>query len=776
MKKVFLNKLVLVFSVILVFVYGIIFACAGGDWNSIFDNSSFTPETFADKSYSPLFLSGDVFYGIGFDDKHNYRFNDQITADWQTYLKGEMNPDEVKAFLLEDERKIKVEELHFYFQTKKKNESSIGFASKINLKGSKTKKFIEFLFLAQQIETVSVAEERWSYEPVVTKNFEDIKFINDLEKMYRKTNDDFLKNRYWFQVIKAYFYSSDKQKAIDFFNKTEASVPKNALYYRAVSYLAGIHYKQKNYAISNYLYSQVFDKCSEMRVVAAYSFHPQENTDWNQSLQMAKTNKEKAALWAIRGFYNDEEEAIEKIHQLDPKSEHLNYLLTRLINSQEQKINKSFEVIKADSVNYNIRIQTIAENKKENLAKINTTEFDLVAKIATAENTSNPFMWNLALGYLQTLKGEYNKAEANFDIAEKKLPKTALATNQLRLLRFVNNLNKIDKLNSHNEQTILKDLHWLYQELPETQKYDDAFRYQKASAWSKAYLASLYREQSNLVMAELFGKAYGYYWNNEASFYDNEKDLLAMKAFLAKKNKTELEQIGADIYSLKLSDISNFQAIKATFQNKIPEAIAFMKENKAIGNFELLGNPFNGNIKDCHDCEHQARQKRKYTEMDFLNLINEMQTKVSQNEDVYNNSLLLGNAFYNISHFGNARTFYEKNIVGYGSSPSYFREPMKRMILDCSVSKSYYRKALAAATTKEQKAKCEYLLAKCERNDFYNNRYYFQNKMYWDFYDDKINFKAWNGFQKLQNEYSDTKYYQDVIRECGYFNTYVEQL
>jgi len=77
-----------------------------------------------------------------------------------------------------------------------------------------------------------------------------------------------------------------------------------------------------------------------MRVVAAYCFKPQENSDWIQSLAMAKDNEEKAALWAIHGFYGDEQKAIEKIYELQPKSEHLDYLLTRLVNNQEQKLSQ----------------------------------------------------------------------------------------------------------------------------------------------------------------------------------------------------------------------------------------------------------------------------------------------------------------------------------------------------------------------------------------------------------------------------------------------------
>ena len=761
MKKLFLNKLFLVSSTVLLFTYSVIYACGGGDWfEDWYYNSNFTPEIFVDKSYSPLFLSGEVFYKIGFDTEHNSRFNDEITADWEKYLSGSMKAETVNFFLL-GKSITDIEDLNTYYLSKKENESSKKWAKVFNLKEKKNKAFLNFMFLAKQVEKASIAEEYWGYDPVKVKVFSDSKTIGIFEKEYKSISDNFLKNRYWFQTMKAYFYSGNKQKAIDFFTKTEASVPKNTLYYRALSYVAGLYYKEKEYAKSNYLYSQVFDHCTGLRTVAAYSFRPQYEADWNQSLVLAKTNSEKAALWAIHGYYKDEETAIAKIFELDPSSEHLNYLLTRLINNQENKMQPNYKE------------KSVAENKKLQKSKLDSATFDLVSKIAASNVTNEPYLWSVALGYLQTLNGNYEKADETYNAVEGKLPKTELASSQLRLLRFVNNLNKITQINSVSEKTILKDLNWLYNELPKKNLED--FRYNNASGWSKMYLSSLYRSQKNLVMAELFSQSNYDYTGRENSFYDDERNLQSMKDFLLKSNKTEIEKIAESIYGLKLKDINAFQAVKATFANKIPEAIAFMKETDSIQYYVLLGNPFNGNIKDCHDCEHVAYQKRKFTQLDFLTLIKEMQEKVAKNEDVYNNNLLLGNAFYNISHFGNARTFYEISILGYGSSPTYFRESIKRMIVDCSMSEMYYQKALAATTNKEQKAKCIYLLAKCERNDFYNERYYFQNKDYWSFYGDKVNFLAWNGFKLLKNEYSDTKYYQDVIRECGYFNTYVNQ-
>ncbi|MNS08316.1 hypothetical protein D3C72_397750 [compost metagenome] len=753
MKKTFLKKLLVAFSAAVLFIYGTIYACGGGDdWGWIFD-SNFTPEAFVDKSYSPLFLSSDVFYGVGFDNEQTSRFNDEIIADWSQYLNGKMDKNDVQFFLTDSSR-LDVDELHAFYSTKKPNRTSEKWKSKINLKESKVKDFMQFLSDAQTIEYYSTQRvDYWSYDEAVKLDvLTDLKWIKTIEKKYNTTKDTFLKNRYWFQTVKAYFYSNNKENAMAFFYRTEKAVPKNTLYYRALAYLAGIEYDKKNFAKSNYLYSVVFDKCPKMRIVAADCFNPQEEKDWRQSLTMAKSNDEKAALWAVQGYYGDEEQAIEEIYRVKPKSDHLDYLLTRLINRQEIKIDQSF------------KDKTVQENKKRTRDSIPVETLNLVTRIAKSENTSKPYLWNIAAGYLETLNGNFNQADSYFDKAESNMPGTPLVLNQLRLLRFVNNLSKIDKLNSKNEKTILKDLSWLYNELPK--ENIENFRYENASQWSRNYLSALYKAEKNAVMAELFVRDY--------DFYDNETNLQLMKAFLSKESKTEIEKIAANSYSLHLKDINDYQAVKATFANKIPEAIAFMKQADNLQQITFYGNPFTGNIKDCHDCDHLARQKRKYSMIEFLNTIQLMQDNVEQKKDVYTNSLLLGNAFYNITHFGNARLFYEGNIIGSGSSAYDFKPQIRAMITNCYWAKMYYQKAFLAAKNSEQKAKCQYMLAKCQRNEYYNKKYSAITN-WWEIENDKVNFIPWQGFKNLKANYSKTKYYQDVIAECGYFYTYIYQ-
>jgi hypothetical protein len=751
MKKTFLNKLLLGFSGVLLFVYGVIYAYCGGDWDWSFD-SNFAPEAFVDKSYAPLFLSQEVFY-TGFDTEHNSRFNDEIVQDWETFLKGKMDAKNIKFFLI-DSSATAIDQLQQFYKTKKKNTVSNKWSKIIDLNDRKISGFITFLSLSKQIETVSVSNQNnWSYEPVERKVFSNSKIIKEIENRYNTVSDAFLKNRYWFQTIKAYFYSGDNKSALAFFEKTENTVPKNTLYYRALAYIAGIEYEQKNYAQSNFLYSQVFDKCPAMRVVAAYCFRPQEQKDWKESLLLAKTNEEKVALWTIQGFYGDEERAITEIYKLQPKSEHLDYLLTRLINNQENKIDKSFKE------------KTVVEYKKRTQDSIRKSALDLVVKIAQSDKTAKPYLWNVAAGYLETLNGNYSQADKNFDHAESKMPQTPLAISQVRLLRFVNNLSKMEKIDSDNEKTILKDLAWLYSETPKNDI--ENFRYQSASAWSKKYLSALYKSQKNEVMTELFDR--------DNSFYDNENNLQAMKRFLAKDNKTDIEKIAVGVYNVTLDDINNYQAVMATFANKIPEAIEFMQQTSKIKEIKLYGNPFNGGIKDCHDCDHQAYQKKKYSQIDFLNTIKTMQENVAKGDDAYTNSILLGNAFYNITYFGNARLFYNTNIVGYTYSPYEFRDKIRDRTIDCSLAKMYYQKALAFAKTNEQKAKCHYMIAKCERNEYYNNYYIQGNVRMSPWPSSEINFIAWEGFKTLKSKYSKTKYNQEVIKECGYFKTYVSQ-
>ncbi|MEO8515171.1 MAG: hypothetical protein ABI426_00420 [Flavobacterium sp.] len=743
MIPLFSRNAIVGFSTLFLSVVAIYSFCSDYGWEDEGKyNSNFTPETFVDQSYRPLFLSSNIFYGdSGFDNGHNSRFNESMVKDWEGYLGKSMNPTDIKYFVVNDSSYNDMVAINRAILAKKEVAK---WKSKFNIKDPKVIGFFDFLNTAKFVEKYSTVVPSWNYNTDSYNKTESLSVLQakKVEKKYTDCKDHFLKNRFWFQAMKANFYSDNNNNATLFFNKTQAEIARNTLYYRGLSYIAGISYKNKQYSTSNFLYSIVFDNCPELRVVTAYSFHPQAQKDFDLSLQMAKTDKQKVALWTLYGYYADATEAAQKMYALDPKSEHLDLMLTRIINGEENKLNA-------------ISYKTIEEYRKIVKDKLSKNVYSLVTTIAQNKNTSKPYMWDIAAGYLEIFNQDYKKASQYFDSAEKTMPKTNLSQSQLRLIRLVNTLSSTNKMNNKSEKELLPELNWLYN-LNKEYGYSSDFRCGKAINWSKNYISILYKSQNDLVMSEFFSRN----WD----FYLNPKLLESMKSFLEKKSKSPWENLAMSIYDVTLDDIYEFQAVKLAYQNQLDKAIPLMEKAGKNKEVVLLGNPFNGKIQDCHDCDHAAEQKIRYSKIDFLKKMQELQKNISQKKDVYNSNLLLANAFYNMSFYGNARVFYGGNITnqyGYDIDDQY-----KSLLLNNEIAKTYYQKAFEAAQDNEQKAKCVFLLTKIERNAFYLTS---------EFVYDTTDFKAFFGYEKLKKEYAQTQYYQEVINECGYFKKYAEK-
>jgi hypothetical protein len=728
---------------------GIILACAG-DWGPDYGTSSFTPEAFADNSYQPFFYSnGPFYYGIGFDTKHDTRFNESNVKDWSTYLGSGTSAKELQH-LLNTATLASVDSAANYANGKTKtlpaSMQSFQLLKKLN---SKSTSFINYLLLAKKSEDFAVnnLEYAWDYDSKkkMDPRFNAAAFNAQLLQEFTNAKDPFLKQRYWFQLERSYFFNAPTQKAIDFFESNEKTFPKNEMYYRTMAYAAGVYNKLKNFPKANYYYSKVFDGCTELRTVAHYSFGPQEQTDWNATLALCANNEEKATLWQMLGiFYADEKRSMQEIYTLNPKSEKLNLLLTRAVNKQEQE----FSIWSDEARNNIIKL------KKDTTGN---TLLAFVSRIAQAGNTSAPWMWYTATGYLQMLKGNTEKAAASYEQAEKKLPKEELAHSQLRLLKLINTIAATPKADAKLEKAILPELEWL-----SNLKMDDGdFRHSTALSWIKQTLSDRYKAQKEYIKAVCF--------SNYTQFYANNSNIEAMKSFLSKTGKTPYETMYAKFYALKATDLLEFQAIDLTLHDKLDEAIVKM-EGLPGANAVMPGNPFTGRLQDCHDCDHEAAQKIKYTKLSLLKKMKEMEDKIKAGTDVYTNAMLLANAFYNITHYGNARAYYENEIVGSGHySPFSIDSSFRAWATDMSLANKYYTQGLAAAKTDEQKAKCYFMLAKCERNTYYNDKIYI-NKQY-EYGNNVPEFKPWDSFKSLK-QYKTTKFYQEAIRECGYFRTY----
>jgi hypothetical protein len=745
----YFKKCVIVFSVFITSCIVIIIACSGIDFTYY---SHFSPEVSdLDSSFEPLFISEDLFSNYADFEYYSKRFNTNIIDEWRGYLGDRISINDIEYFLLDNNSTNEINEL--YATMKNSHQSGI-LNKRFSVFDSKIKGFIQFLYYAKQIEAISLQQlDVWDLEQGMIRNYASPEIIAELENRYHVESDPFLKNRYWFQVAKAKYYSIDKSSIISFFDKTKETVSKNNLYYRALSYVAGAHYKQHNYTLSNYLYSIVYDKCKEMRSIAAYNFHPQEQTDFDSSLHLASNTNEKIALWTLYGYYADELKAIREISKLDTKNEHIDFLLAHYINNEEKRLNSEAEFTNA------------LEYKNGLKENVNPEAVLLIDSIARQENTSRPFLWYMGAGYFQILAGNYKLADIYLEKSSELISNKPLAVNQIRLLQLVNNILRIDTITQNQEEKLVSELDWLYNKCPNDRM--KSFRYNHTVSWSKIYLSSLYKSQGNNIFSEILDPS--------PNFYINQYNIDNMIEYLTKKDMSSWDSILIGQYAYTLSDIYDYASIMNTYihPENLNKSLYYM-ELSQHANDTLDCDPFIHTIKEIYYCSEGNGNppNKRFTKIDLLRQMNDLQVLIAKGESTYEHFLALGNAFYNITYFGNSREYYFNPIIdNYGN---YVDPLYKSWFLNSSIANSYYSKAVQVAKNNEQKALCVYLMSKCERNTFHTERYY-EDGFFRSFHNQDTNYLAWNGFIKLKNEYSNTSFYQQVIQECGYFKSYLSK-
>lgn len=761
MKKTFLKKWrTLSISTAILALAGIIWACSDDDF-PYYGYSEFTPEAFVSPKYTPFFYSFTKYYDKGYDYSHSYRFEDINLDEWESYLKGlNVKRSELK-YLLYDASTEDMKKVTFWKKDKNQLPSTIRNSTWLAQKdNSKINAFLDYLQIAKVAENYANAPEEtsWYYEdkPKPTFNMKEYKYLEtELKNQLSKAKDEFIRKRYWFQLVRFYYFDQQLNNSTALFNSKQSEFTKDVMYYRTMAYAAGSYYKQKNFSQANYLYSLVYDHCDILKTVAHYSFHPQEEKDWKATLALAKNVEEKITLWQMLGvFYKDEKRSIKEIYQLNPKSEKLDLLLVRAINKLEQTQNAL-----SDKNGYYQK-----KDKSGLSALLSLTQNDI-----QASKTSNPLLWYSAESYILMMNGSFNQAGKVLDKANQLSTSNNLQKWQLRLLKLVNNVAGAQSITPAFESKILSDLDWLHRFQA---KNDSVFRYEDALTFIRQNLSEKYKNQKDYIKAELFA--------NDENFYYDSKKTNQMIDLLSKQNPTDFERLMMRLYPYKLENLYEYKATIAAYNNQIDDAIALMKKAPKAAAAALRANPFNGFIKDCHDCEFERFKGKALTKLGFLEKIKEMQAQLNQQKDVYNNALLLGNAFYNMSHYGNSRVFYESNegIIEGAYSPLYLQSHYRTMLTSMKLAKDYYSKAFQAATNDEERAKCVYMQAKCERNDWYNRNIYDIKDKYsigYGYYDTLIPVKAITQFKILKNQYKNTKYYQEVIKECGYFKKYVNR-
>lgn len=735
----------------------IIKGCGGWYEESYFERAMFIPEMIETERFDPFFLSSDDYYS-----PYNESFNSRKQAVYKS--KKEYNLDEWESYFLKlipRDELIEIvyslpEEAIDSFQTVHlKAIEKIPTSTQKNIGIFKIKEGAQYLRLAKQIEKALYVNP-WSNEEYNEYHLEGLR-TRTINKFY-KLKDKELKMRYGFQYVKLSYALKEYENGIQFTNNEYPYTEDDgSMFYRTHGYKAACHVKLKQFSKANIWYAKLYNIGETYKFEAFESFHPQSEEEWNETLSLAESDKERELLWHLLGVYVDPLRGINEIKKLNPESEYLPLLLVRAVQIIESQKIKNNDY--PNDYGYDELRQFTPDSYYSwtSITRENTKELITIIRELIPYRIDDESLWWLSGAYLHWMNNDLEKSNEWTKEASALAKRNHAVLLQVKINNLLNKLSSIETLRETDEL----EIHELILDMDSlgrgVSRDDNAIKYVLHS------LSIKYSLMDDPLMAELTK-------SNKHNYYDTESKIDEMISFMLSSSPNAFRRYLINHYSLSLANLYEVKATARIYAGKFIEANEIFKENKNAGKTELLGNPFNDRKVDCHDCDHDLPQRVKYTKESFVEKMIELIQKASDinnKDDRAINYFLFANGLYNMSYYGNARLVSTSAIswkFDVSDNDDKHQNYIEDSYYDCSRAAYYYGEALKLSQNKEFSAKCIWMIAKCEHNEWLNTSFN---------YNDKIDFVAGEYFKQFKLNYSDTKYYSEVINECGYFCQYV---
>ncbi|HEO65152.1 MAG TPA: hypothetical protein ENI73_04695 [Spirochaetes bacterium] len=677
------------------------------------------------------------------DDKPQ---NDNL-LEWESFFKNKTTLKDIGQVVY----KLKVKDLQIV-KTNMEKEAKLQFKFQGNsllryLFSKKKLEVIDYLLFAKECEPYVGTYGGWD-EPKIDKKAMKTLIKRGL-KAYRKMKSPFIKLRYAYQITRLAHYAQDNQQTIKLYDQYAKPLKvKSIMRYWALNHKAGALRRMKLYAKAAYLFSRVYDLCPSRRISAYRSFLIQTDAQWKQALALCKNNGEKATLHTLRAL-NPENNALEEmkaVYRLDPTSRHLKDIATKQINGLEGEL-----------LGYQLKdFYPLGKKAPIHVRKQLNDLIQFVNKVHGKQTGYGKTFWSITLAYL-------NYMGSNFDEASKLIK---VLKGQYMSTKLMDRVDRIDLLIQLTQLT-------------KVGKQAENILYRKVM--SHQIVSVFYRNSMEWFFLNVFEKLYEKQGEPGKAFFCNNtfygllvspkievvNDLLKIAD---KPNKTAFEK---DILGLIREDQKKqvLLEIKGTLKladHKLKEAIRIFKQlpksfRKDYKPFQIASDPFQVIFNDFR----YKPSGKTYTKLSLAERLFELEQKAKVSTrtglgDYY----LLGTAYYNMTYYGNAWNavdYYKSNYRSADDHDDY---------VDYSRPLKYFNTVMKSTKDGELAAKACFMAAKCEQAQFYSSKYYRdydsnnsknQNKLFRKY------------FKELKTTYSDTKYYREVIKECGFFDHYVNK-
>lgn len=609
---------------------------------------------------------------------------------------------------------------------------------------------VEFVRLAREVEGFAeqASDAARGYPPPAEPRNKGAKAKQvDLAAMakagMRAAREPFLVQRYGFQLMKVLFYQRSWAEVIELAEKQAAQLaaPSQDLAWRARYYQAGALIRSGQRARGNLELARIHAGYAELSGPAANDFRPLEEADWRESLRLARTAKEKVELWRLVGITRDGVVAMREILKLDATSPLLALLMVRELERLEAR--------GEDPYGEPMDARALAQQQRA-LAELE----QLAQAIAAAPRADRPWLMTLIAGHLAAKRGDLAAAKRQLLAALSARPDDARVKSQVHAslaMALVTdaakaNGGKVPKAPSMERANAVAE---------EMLKVAPEFaRLGKLRSEVRGTLAAAYLAAGKLVEAELLRPGILEEQPSAAGKWHEPEFLKAMIA-QASKTASPFDRFLVE-QSYSRPHLESELALRYLTTGAFTEANKiFATGNAASG--KLGTDPFVMRLVDCHDCDHYTYAKAPWTHASFAESLMQLE-KVAKGkgEPAAAAALSLGNALYNITWYGNARVVLDGT---------------HQTVEAPRAAERWYKRAFELSRDRELRAKAAFFAAKAELGALISAAEDTASLSEGEHLglSDLPTPKTW--FPVLES-FSDTAYYQDVLRECSNFSSW----
>lgn len=773
-------------------------SCGGGgpymEYDMLFDRDLVFDHSKKNTSFNAWYYNVDLY--------NSENLSNQNAESWSDFLEQSYHKEDLISFIYREELK---------FSSRDKELQVLRNNRLKALKSpQKEAQFVDCIIFALKVEKLmeNYAPDPWEEEPkkIVLSDFTPL--INNAISKINLNQDVFIKERYAFQLLKLYRYSRQYNAFISNFKK-HFEGKQSMLSFWAMEHYAGVLSEMNKTAEANIYFAKVYVNCPAKRSSSYLSMKLKSPTDFNRTLELCVNEEEKMALYYIRAIQTK----TLALSELKEISKHLgNHEYARVVMSHE--INKLEKILLA-------RVQTaedeeyLSDRTKElRLLKGQVPtylkELILMNEGMLAQDDNDQF-WHLSLAYLYYLDAQYDNCSNLLKAIPTSNPEIK---KQADIIFIINYLESRKTLSLEDENILGEKLYAINENNPNYPYLNND--------WSSYNYAneSFKLEEYNAINEFIFRKISARYRNTnsflnlifsgeflindlcikvstseeDSQNYSNFKikvaDIDRIILDLKRTPETKLSLFAASYYFQSL-DSSNDETVKelptihfkiceqkllelkATVlmrnPSKIDEAIEIYNSlpEDLTNQYFVYGSPFAYSAKTTNFGKHfeMKDQMPKMTRLTFARKVKQLMTQQMTAE----NAFQLGVAYYNNSYYG-----LQWELLAYNR---YYSTPSGNV--DMSVAVNYLNKALSlGGLSRETQAKAYFMLAKCEQNAYTLKAGTFPDSdEYENGFTDYINLMNRLGnmhnFQIIASNFYGTSAYNEIIRECKYFEYYL---